>query len=254
MSSLTVKSVELGSGIPKTIVSLMGSTSVDILNEGKRAIVAGADCLEWRVDMAFASMDAAQLAHTARELGRAFPTTPLVATFRSLGEGGNVALDDGGYAELLRMLVDADGIDVVDVELNRGEQVYAPLLEYAHANDVLTILSLHDFHATPETNWMVSCLQRMATAGASICKLAVMATCPEDCLRLMAASARAHALVETPLVTIAMGAHGSLSRLAGEVSGSALTFCSLEQTSAPGQIDLSHASTLMDELHEVLFP
>lgn len=254
MTPVVIKNLELGNGSPKTIVSLMGSSCADILAEGARAVAAGAHCLEWRVDAAFPAMSATQIEQTARELGESFPSTPLVATFRSQGEGGNVSLDDAGYAALARMLIDSGGIDILDTELNRGENVYAPLLAYAQANGVHTILSLHDFEETPATDWMVSCLQGMAATGASICKLAVMAQCPEDCLRLMAASARACDLVQAPLVTIAMGAAGTLSRLAGEVSGSALTFCSLAQASAPGQVELARASAFMNELHAILTP
>ena len=56
---------------------------------------------------------------------------------------------------------------------------------------------------------------------------------------------------ETYLLTMAMGREGSITRLAGELFGSAITFCSLEKASAPGQVQVKQAIRIMDDLHEV---
>ena len=50
---------------------------------------------------------------------------------------------------------------------------------------------------------------------------------------------------------MAMGREGSITRLAGELFGSAITFCSLEKASAPGQVQVKQAIRIMGDLHEV---
>ena len=59
-----------------------------------------------------------------------------------------------------------------------------------------------------------------------------------DVLTLLSATEtmqRCHA--RRPLITMAMGRLGMVSRLAGEVFGSAVSFGAAGQASAPGQID-----------------
>ena len=93
----------------------------------------------------------------------------------------------------------------------------------------------------------------MADLGADIPKIATMANGAQDALKLLAATeemSRIHS--DKPLLTMAMGREGSITRLAGELFGSAITFCSLEAASAPGQVQVKQAIRIMDDLHEVL--
>jgi 3-dehydroquinate dehydratase-1 len=133
-----------------------------------------------------------------------------------------------------------------------GDEAVHDLVGRAHAQGIHSIVSHHEFACTPSTTWMVHKLKHMASMGAHMPKLAVMARSTSDCLRLMEATAMAHDELETPLITMAMGAEGALSRLAGEAVGSALTFCALEKPSAPGQVGLREATLVLDGLHRVL--
>ena len=57
---------------------------------------------------------------------------------------------------------------------------------------------------------------------------------------------------DTPVLTVAMGADGVLSRLAGEVFGSCMTFCTVNASSAPGQVDCERAYAAISALHECI--
>ena len=58
---------------------------------------------------------------------------------------------------------------------------------------------------------------------------------------------------DKPLLTMAMGREGSITRLAGELFGSAITFCSLEaQLLHQVEVQVKQAIRIMDDLHEVL--
>lgn len=251
MSAFTVKGVRIGEGRPKTIVSLMGADEDELLREAARAVEAGADCVEWRVDFARDVHDRAAMAHVARALGAALPRTPLVFTFRSSGQGGRLELDPEEYAGLLREAMASGGVDIVDVELGIGYETVRELVTQAHEHGVRALVSYHDFAGTPSVEWMRGCLVHMASLGADLPKIAVMARTTADCLHLMEATSLARDAGAGPLVTMAMGAAGSLSRLAGEAVGSALTFCALEAPSAPGQVALETATRILDELHGV---
>ena len=55
---------------------------------------------------------------------------------------------------------------------------------------------------------------------------------------------------DKPVITMAMGALGLISRLAGETFGSALTFGAGEKASAPGQIPAKQLKDVSDIIHE----
>ena len=51
---------------------------------------------------------------------------------------------------------------------------------------------------------------------------------------------------ETPVITMSMGRMGVVSRIAGEVFGSAVTFGTAGEASAPGQIDAERLRGMLD--------
>ncbi len=55
-----------------------------------------------------------------------------------------------------------------------------------------------------------------------------------------------------PLITMAMGKEGILSRIGGQISGSCVTFGTLGKTSAPGQIPLEDLTAILDKIAENL--
>lgn len=54
----------------------------------------------------------------------------------------------------------------------------------------------------------------------------------------------------TPVITISMGKLGVASRLCGEVFGSAMTFASAGDSSAPGQISFDVMNLVLDSIME----
>ena len=55
-----------------------------------------------------------------------------------------------------------------------------------------------------------------------------------------------------PIITMSMSGIGSISRLCGEVFGSALTFGAAGQTSAPGQMDVKDLAEGLALIHRGL--
>lgn len=252
MNSFTIKGVCIGQGRPKTIVSLMEPTEDGLVACAREAVCAGAECLEWRADFARDVHDPAAMARTARALAATLPHTPLIFTFRSAGQGGRCELAMAEYMALNQAVVETGAIDLVDIEVGIGAELVAEQVAFARDRGTRTIVSHHDFAKTPSATWMYDELLRMARLGADVPKLAVMAHGTADCLRLMEATARARDALGQPVLTMAMGADGMLSRLAGETFGSALTFCALGDASAPGQVELADARRVLESLHAAM--
>ena len=89
-----------------------------------------------------------------------------------------------------------------------------------------------------KTEELIRRLTRMQEMGADVAKIAVMPQSREDVMTLMEATMEADHSLDIPVVTMSMGRMGVLSRLAGTLTGSAMTFASVGEASAPGQIPI----------------
>ena len=100
------------------------------------------------------------------------------------------------------------------------------------------MFSDHEFKWTPSEDEIIRRLLMQEKEGSDILKLAVMAHNTGDALRLMSATWKVRNYYSgKPMLTMAMGRWGVLSRATGEFTGSDLTFAMVGGIpSAPGQI------------------
>lgn len=253
MGAITIKGTALGEGSPKTIISVMGSTLDECLETIAEGKAAGVECFEWRGDFNDSRYDIDAMVEQGKAIAEALPEHPLLFTFRSVSQGGQDTLSVSQYVALNKALIEAGILDIVDIETWIGDAAVIELVECAHAHEVCALVSYHNFKGTPSVEWMVGLMTHMLDLGADIPKCAVMAHDAKDALKLLAATEEVRRLhTDGPMLTMAMGREGSISRLAGEYFGSDITFCSLAKSSAPGQVNVQLARKIMDELHEVL--
>ncbi|HFC0087394.1 TPA: type I 3-dehydroquinate dehydratase, partial [Neisseria gonorrhoeae] len=153
---------------------------------------------------------------------------------------------DDYYFELLDALIESRLPDIIDIELFSGETAVRRAVANAQKNGIAALLCNHEFHRTPPQEEIVCRLKQMEDCGADICKIAVMPQSSEDVLTLLSATLEAKRLVAKPVITMSMGQTGAVSRLAGQVFGSSITFGSGTQNSAPGQIGVSALRAALD--------
>ena len=266
-------------GLPAVAVSLTGPSLAHARAQARRAIGAGADVLELRVDLleeagalTAAPMDtaAARVLECLRGVGEvangadADAGAPLLLTCRTAAEGGRAQLDDAAYGALLRSVLDglADWAPerrpaAIDVEVQRG--CLPQVCEQAHGLGVDVVASFHDFEATPADEALEEVLARMAREGADLAKIAVWPTSADDVARLLGVCARATAgtgeaaALDVPVAAMSMGALGAVSRVA-PAFGTALTFAVVPdeqgqaRASAPGQLPLQDVRRCLELL------
>ena len=93
----------------------------------------------------------------------------------------------------------------------------------------------------------------MQELGADIPKIAVMPQNKKDVLTLLAATDEmASEYADRLIITMSMSGTGVISRLCGEVFGSALTFGAVGKVSAPGQMGIEDLTTVLGLLHKSL--
>ena len=247
MKCVKVDRVTIGEGRPKIIVPITGRTAEEILLEAHQARKSPCDIVEWRIDLFEAvKIDGAvaNLPHQIRDMVQ----KPLLITFRSVLEGGALELPVEEYYILYRNIILNGSVDLIDLELSMPEYIVLGLKNIAYLNNVKVIMSYHNFTETPTKHILLQTLREMQEKGANIAKIAVMPQSANDVLMLLATTHKASQELEIPLLTIAMGELGKISRFTGELFGSAATFASLENTSAPGQLPLRTMRDLQDLL------
>ena len=253
MNTVQVKNTVIGEGRPKICVPIVGKTKTDILEEAKKITTLPVDVVEWRVDWYEDIFDFAKTEETMKALREVLGETPILFTFRTSKEGGEKSIETETYVELNQNAAKTGLVDLVDVEAFTGDDAVKAVVETAHANGVKVIASNHDFHKTPAKEEIVSRLRKMQELGADIPKIAVMPQNTKDVLTLLAATEEmVSEYADRPIITMSMSGTGVISRLCGEVFGSALTFGAVGKVSAPGQIGIEDLTTVIGLLHKSL--
>lgn len=245
--SVKVRNITIGEGMPKICVPIVGGSKERILETALKITARPIDMVEWRVDFFDYVMDQKKMAETLKELRKILGEIPLLFTFRTVDEGGNRPIEMKDYVDMNLHAVKTGYIDLVDVEIFRGEAVSAPIVKSAHRHGVKVVGSNHDFEKTPPKNEIVERLQKMQKAGVDITKIAVMPAKRQDVLTLLDATlAMKESFANRPFITMSMGSMGFVSRITGEIFGSAVTFGAVGQVSAPGQIPVEKLEQVLN--------
>ncbi len=252
MGKVIIRNVVFGDGIPKVCAPIVGKTTEEILAQAERLNELPVDVAEWRADWMEAVMDDRAVLDVLKKLRTALGDMPLLMTFRTKGEGGEQDISRDDYEHLYELAINSGDIDMLDLELmffRECENRVKALIEKAHSGKTCVIMSSHDFKATPDKEEILRRLRYMEKLKADILKIAVMPCSRKDVLILLSATEQMASETECPLVTMSMGGLGLISRLSGEIFGSAMTFGAAGRASAPGQIDVCRLKDILSELH-----
>ena len=253
VNPVVVRNIEIGSGMPKVCVPIVEETREDILSTAKAICSTEADLVEWRADWYEDVSAFSEVIKTADMLRSILGETPLLFTFRSAREGGEKELSLESYAALLENIAKTGFVDLIDVEVFSGDDAVKNIIQTAHAHGIKVIASNHDFEGTPAREELVARLCKMQDLGADILKIAVMPQTRSDVLTLLSVTEEMSSRhTSRPVITMSMGRTGTLSRLCGEVFGSAVTFASFGKVSAPGQIAIEDLKAGLRLLHKYL--
>ena len=192
----------------------------------------------------FESFDCEKLCKTYRTLKKK-SKKPILCTLRTRREGGKADISRIEYKKLLSRFLREARPDAIDIEFGRGD--IEKLIAQAKKQAIPVITSFHDFKKTPSEAALCNKLNRMKAAEADVLKIAVMPKREIDVLKLFSVLLHAKAL-KSPVIAIAMGKLGMLSRVTGSTFGSCATFAALGKESAPGQLDVEKTQTLLNLL------
>lgn len=176
------------------------------------------------------------------------PTIPAIFTFRDYNEGGQIKVDDKERLKILKILIKTQP-EYFDIEMNSSKLILDEILFLAIQNNVTLIFSHHDFEKSPTYeegfNIIQSFMNKLVSkfivdskmVRKSIYKLIFTAQKFEDnltCLELC----KTFSIEGHKIICFCMSDLGTLSRLLCVKTGSFLTYGSIENMTAPGQINV----------------
>ena len=249
--SITVKKTTIGDGMPCICVPLTKKTLAALEAEAENAVAAAPDLVEWRADFFEGLRRPEEVKRALAALDAVLGDIPLIFTIRTQKEGGNAELSPEEYAQITECAAATKIPSLTDVEiLQLGDVLLHRIIGKIHQSGGRAIGSSHDFEKTPTEREMEEILRREDAAGADILKLAVMPNSYRDLARLLSVTAQMrNSGCAKPVITMSMGERGSASRFLGEVFGSAVTFATAGEASAPGQLPIKEARELLCAVH-----
>ena len=236
-----IRGLRLGEGMPKICIPLVEHTREGTLKEAQKLPGFSPDLAEWRADFFEDVLKPGCTVKILEDLRQILGDLPILFTYRTKKEGGAFEPPAQEYADLLLEAAGSHLADLFDVELSTSPDILKDLVS-----------GIHNFKETPSFPDMVSKLHQMQALEADLAKIAVMPHCASDVLSLLSAVETVDREGQTPVIGMAMGGTGLISRLAGEVFGSAITFGAAEKASAPGQIDAAELRRILELLHNAL--
>jgi len=248
---LQVGNLTIQQGKPAIIVSTTGADSESALKLARQAAqTPEVQVVELRVDKLDFATHVGKVTQLGQAMRRELKGKPLLLTLRTEAEGGSLSPDDASYIALYQQWLAAGFADLIDIEMRIGAQAVDRLVAQAHQHHVAVIISNHDFNATPDNAVMLQRLEWQQAHGADILKIAVMPQTPQDVSRLTEITWQMRQRSDRPLITMAMGGLGAVTRMSGEVFGSNLTFGTLGEASAPGQLEVQALDQALSTLHK----
>ena len=236
-STARMGGVILGEGMPKICVPVMGKTIEEIAQAAKRARDAQADIIELRIDSLSATPELDMAVAACNAVREQAPGTALLFTMRTGRDGGAGSADALAYEALLGGMIESGVCDGVDCELSVGREAFARIAQKAKAAGVTLVGSSHEFGEIGDMQRAAGWLLEQQELGADVCKAAVMTKTRVHAMEAALMFAKAKEILTIPMIGIAMGPAGTITRIGCESIGSCLTFGTAGEASAPGQID-----------------
>ncbi len=228
---------------PVVVASLGGGERV--VDSARRAEKLGADLIEIRID----SLKPKERANIKSILAaiKEVSALPLIATVRSAKEQGPQSQSVQDARERKVLFEDAVPLaDCVDVEIE-SDDVIEEVIALAKNYRKKIILSYHDFAGVPDSKKISALLESFKNHGGDMLKIAGMVKSSDDVLNLFSACKNLDGVHRT---FIGMGDLGRLTRVAGFMYGSEMSYGYMNKPTAPGQMSVQE----LTELFSLFYP
>jgi len=188
------------------------------------------------------------------------PKISVILTLRDKSEGGHLEIAAETRIEIIKMLI-REKPDYLDIEMNTDPQLMREIIQLASYCKIKLIFSYHDFEKTPSLedgkDIITNFLRRLVTfstqitdkSGPFIYKTVFTANSFDDNLVPIKMNRFFTKMGEDRnVICFCMGDQGIFSRIMCVKAGSLFTYGSIENATAPGQINVKK----IREMHQLL--
>jgi len=221
-------------------IPLISANRNELLADVEVGVANGCDFLEWRRDhfMPGEQLTAAEEQDLLNEIKTRMPNQGLIYTYRSHLEGGVYETRDEIRTAAVIAAIKSNRVDYVDVELNSDPALLEQIKEVLKTSETQWLVSSHNFEKTPPVAEINAVFCAMERAGGDVLKLAVMPQSMDDVRHLIQTTLTYNENSRKPMIAIAMGSLGAITRIAPDLCGGSLTFAAGAGKTAPGQLSL----------------
>lgn len=211
-------------GTPRIIAPFTDVTPSEAIREAERSYL---DIAEVRIDL-FKSFEPN---HVLEQIDRV-TDVPIIATIRSLVEGGKWIRSDEERLELFENVIPY--VDAIDIEASSAS-ILDRVIKQAKDAEKLVLVSYHNFESTPDLDTLSYHFENAKQIGADIVKIATYVLGKSDIQTLAMLTINRN---DTDLVVLGMGSIGVKTRILFPALGSLMTYAFLDEATAPGQLSL----------------
>lgn len=219
---------------------LTGKNMQALEDEISQGALENYDFFEWRRD--YFEDDLKDESDYLKKIRTLIKEKALIYTFRNEREGGVSTLPDQVRLAKIKGAIKSGLVDYIDIELNNQAYFLGEIEKMIGDSIVKKILSYHDFDQTPPDRTIIQLLDQMVLNQADVLKLALHPRSKDDLRRLIRLSLNYSQKTPKPIVLIAMGVLGKITRVAPEICGGSLSFSSGKKSTAPGQVSFEEIS------------
>ncbi len=242
----SIKEKEFGVGRFSICIPIALSNKQTVIENFKDSVDLNPDLVEWRVDLFEDIEDVEKIKEVLNQIKELTQNIPVIFTCRHQSEGGRCSLDPEIRYNIFREVLETGVVDLLDIEMLNGEGYINSIRKLLDQYSKKLILSYHNFQTTPDEQFIINKLFEGQSLGADIVKVALMPNTPNDVMTLLSATGKAWKNIDIPMITMAMGELGRISRVWGNAFGSEITFASMRQASAPGQIEFGDLKRIIE--------
>ncbi|MDA7857926.1 type I 3-dehydroquinate dehydratase [bacterium] len=207
----------------------------NLLKTAETAVKLGADIIELRIDSikvpGRGDSPESHIIDLVKNLRKKLKL-PIIATIRSKKDRGIFHFSDKKRLKIFRAILNY--VDFVDVEIT-SSSINKIVIKEAHRKGKLAILSYHNFKTTPSSKILIKYAKGAFNLGADVVKIATMADDLKDVKKLLVFC---QSWGKSPIAVISLGKIGAISRIAGFIFGSSLTYGYIKRPLAPGQMSV----------------
>lgn len=262
MKNIQLKNVVLDAGKPKIAVSLAGKNIEEIMEECNKISELSFDIIEWRADYYLSKYKNIgkelekkefylEILKTLDYIDYSFSDKPIIFTLRSKNQGGQIEINSEDRNGIYDLIINSNMVEAIDIEVINypTTQDIKADIKYIKDAGIKVITSYHKLSGMLVDGEAIKIAEKMNELGSDILKICAKAETKEDAKFFLKELIMINNRDIGPMIMLALGENGRVTRVAGGKYGSSITFAYVGTPTAEGQMDVKSLHDWIEEYY-----